>query len=66
MTHLVNHLGHFPMGLGAARLHTTVQEHHDLPEADDLKSDIFGAPNLQVGQGLACALFKIQDCFFRA
>ncbi|KAL8608299.1 hypothetical protein ACOMHN_042166 [Nucella lapillus] len=48
MTHLVNHLGHFPMGLGAARLHTTVQEHSDLPEADDLKSDIFGAPNLQL------------------
>ncbi|XP_076442581.1 ral GTPase-activating protein subunit alpha-1-like isoform X3 [Babylonia areolata] len=48
MTHLVNHLGHFPMGLGAARLHTTVQEHSDLPEADDLKPDIFGAPNLQL------------------
>ncbi|XP_070180609.1 ral GTPase-activating protein subunit alpha-1-like isoform X3 [Littorina saxatilis] len=48
MTHLVNHLGHFPMGLGAARLHTTVQEHHDLPEAEDLKADIFNAPNLQL------------------
>ena len=70
MTHLVNHLGHFPMGLGAARLHTTVQEHHDLPEADDLKSDIFEAPNLQVCQhfqpsaSLYCLRFKIQFYFW--
>ncbi|KAK7504780.1 hypothetical protein BaRGS_00003808 [Batillaria attramentaria] len=50
MTHLVNHLGHFPMGLGAARLHTTVQEHNDLPDIteDDLKPDIFSAPNVQL------------------
>ncbi|XP_025103645.1 ral GTPase-activating protein subunit alpha-1-like isoform X4 [Pomacea canaliculata] len=50
MTHLVNHLSHFPMGLGAARLHSTIQEHHDLPDMieDDLKPDIFGAPNVQL------------------
>ncbi|XP_059157319.1 ral GTPase-activating protein subunit alpha-1-like isoform X3 [Physella acuta] len=49
MTHLVNHMSHFPMGSGAARLHTTVQEHHDLPEyvEEDLKPDIFTAPNVQ-------------------
>ncbi|CAG5136422.1 unnamed protein product, partial [Candidula unifasciata] len=49
MTHLVNHLSHFPMGSGAARLHTTVQEHHDLPDYfdDDLKPEIFSAPNVQ-------------------
>lgn len=50
MTHLVNHMSHFPMGSGAARLHTTVQEHHDLPEyvEEDLKPEIFSAPNVQV------------------
>ncbi|CAG5132354.1 unnamed protein product, partial [Candidula unifasciata] len=49
MTHLVNHMSHFPMGSGAARLHTTVQEHHDLPEyiEDDLRPEIFNAPNVQ-------------------
>ncbi|CAL1547567.1 unnamed protein product [Lymnaea stagnalis] len=49
MSHLVNHLSHFPMGSGAARLHTTVQEHHDLPEyvEEDLRPEIFNAPNVQ-------------------
>ncbi|BFZ11585.1 hypothetical protein BsWGS_14624 [Bradybaena similaris] len=49
MTHLVNHLSHFPMGSGPARLHTTVQEHHDLPEYfdEDLRPEIFSAPNVQ-------------------
>lgn len=53
MTHLVNHMSHFPMGSGAARLHTTVQEHHDLPEyiEDDLRPEIFNAPNVQVSVG---------------
>ncbi|KAH9496143.1 Ral GTPase-activating protein subunit alpha-1 [Bulinus truncatus] len=49
MSHLVNHMSHFPMGSGAARLHTTVQEHHDLPEyvEEDLRTEIFNAPNVQ-------------------
>ncbi|KAI8784564.1 ral GTPase-activating protein subunit alpha-2 isoform X1, partial [Biomphalaria glabrata] len=49
MSHLVNHMSHFPMGSGAARLHTTVQEHHDLPEyvEEDLRTEIFSAPNVQ-------------------
>ncbi|GAB1601381.1 ral GTPase-activating protein subunit alpha-1-like isoform X7 [Argonauta hians] len=49
MTHLVNHLSHFPMGDGAAKLSSCVQEHHDLPEfsANDLKPEIFQATNVQ-------------------
>lgn len=50
MTHLVNHLNHFPMGSGAARLNSNVQEHHDIPNYldEELKPDIFSAPNVQV------------------
>ncbi|KAK3764075.1 hypothetical protein RRG08_046540 [Elysia crispata] len=50
MSHLVNHMSHFPMGSGAARLHTTVQEHHDLAEyiEEDLRPEIFNAPNVQL------------------
>ncbi|GFO04867.1 ral GTPase-activating protein subunit alpha-1, partial [Plakobranchus ocellatus] len=50
MSHLVNHMSHFPMGSGAARLHTTVQEHHDLTEyvEEDLRPEIFNAPNVQL------------------
>ncbi|XP_041353753.1 ral GTPase-activating protein subunit alpha-1-like isoform X2 [Gigantopelta aegis] len=49
MTHLVNHLCHFPMGSGAVRLNSNTQEHHDLPNfsEDELKSDIFSAHNIQ-------------------
>ncbi|XP_035826426.1 ral GTPase-activating protein subunit alpha-1 [Aplysia californica] len=49
MSHLVHHMSHFPMGSGAARLHTLVQEHHDLPDylEDDLRPEIFQAPNVQ-------------------
>ncbi|XP_067682813.1 ral GTPase-activating protein subunit alpha-1-like isoform X5 [Haliotis asinina] len=49
MTHLVNHLNHFPMGSGAARLNSNVQEHHDIPNYvdEELKPDIFSAPNVQ-------------------
>ncbi|XP_036363522.1 ral GTPase-activating protein subunit alpha-1 isoform X5 [Octopus sinensis] len=49
MTHLVNHLSHFPMGDGAAKLSSCVQEHHDLPEFcdNDLKPEIFQATNVQ-------------------
>lgn len=50
MNHLVNHLCHFPMGIGASRLSSSVSEFHDIIETnlDDLKSDIFTAPNVQV------------------
>ena len=48
MSHMTNHLGHFPIGHGAARLHSTVQEHEDLSEAEDFNTGIFEAPNVQV------------------
>lgn len=48
--HLVNHLGHFPMGIGAARLSSLVVELDDVPgiESDELSSAIFQAPNIQL------------------
>ena len=45
-------MGHFPMGGGAARMHSAVQEHHDATDiepAEDLNESIFQAPNVQVG-----------------
>ncbi|CAG9813221.1 unnamed protein product [Phaedon cochleariae] len=50
LAHLVTHLGHFPMAIGAARLSSLVVEHDDVPDlpADDLSSSIFSAPNIQL------------------
>lgn len=48
--HLINHLGHFPMGIGAARLSSLVVELDDVPgiDGDELSSAIFQAPNIQL------------------
>lgn len=48
--HLINHLGHFPMGIGAARLSSLVVELDDVPgiDGDELSSAIFHAPNIQL------------------
>ncbi|XP_034941098.1 probable Rho GTPase-activating protein CG5521 isoform X3 [Chelonus insularis] len=48
--HLINYLGHFPMGIGAARLSSTVVELDDVPgiDGDELSSAIFHAPNIQL------------------
>ena len=48
--HLVNHLGHFPMGIGAARLSSMVVEHDDVSglSSDELSAEVFSAPNVQV------------------
>ncbi|KAL1487986.1 hypothetical protein ABEB36_015366 [Hypothenemus hampei] len=50
LAHLVNHLGHFPMTIGAARLSSLVAEHDDVPNlsSDDLSNVIFSAPNVQL------------------
>lgn len=50
LTHLVTHLGHFPMAIGAARLSSLVVEHDDVPDlnSDELSADIFSAPNIQL------------------
>ncbi|XP_071163714.1 ral GTPase-activating protein subunit alpha-1-like isoform X41 [Mytilus edulis] len=49
INHLVNHLCHFPMGSGASRINSSIQEFHDWEDmtCDDLKSDLFFSPNLQ-------------------
>lgn len=60
--HLVNHLGHFPMGIGAARLSSMVVEHDDVPglSADELSAEVFSAPNIQVRAGLVNNCCKYQ------
>lgn len=50
LAHLVTHLGHFPMAIGAARLSSLVVEHDDVPNliSDELSASIFTAPNIQL------------------
>lgn len=59
LAHLVNHLGHFPMAIGAARLSSLVAEHDDVPNlsSDDLSNVIFSVPNIQVSK---CVILKIK------
>ncbi|GAB6020527.1 hypothetical protein CHUAL_003210 [Chamberlinius hualienensis] len=51
MTHLVNHLNHFPMGIGASRLTSMLNENDDNPgvsvSSDDLSLEVFNLPNVQ-------------------
>ncbi|XP_046445727.1 ral GTPase-activating protein subunit alpha-1-like isoform X1 [Daphnia pulex] len=49
MEHLIIHLGHFPMGIGAARLSSMVCEHDDLPhfQGDELSAELFHSPSVQ-------------------
>lgn len=49
MYNLINHLGHFPMGIGASRLSSLVNEHDDVPNltGDELSAEVFHAPNVQ-------------------
>lgn len=51
LTHLLNLLGHFPFGCGAAQMGSVVREYHDCPSLqhlDELSSDIFDSPRVQV------------------
>ncbi|KAK4884388.1 hypothetical protein RN001_000659 [Aquatica leii] len=50
LNHLVTHLGHFPMAIGAPRLSSLVVEHDDVPNlvSDELSANIFTAPNIQL------------------
>ncbi|KAM6163774.1 ral GTPase-activating protein subunit alpha-2 [Rhynchocyon petersi] len=50
MTHLVNHLGHYPLSGGPAMLHSLISENHDNAHVDslELSSEVFGSPNLQL------------------
>ncbi|KAK7142661.1 hypothetical protein R3I94_012118 [Phoxinus phoxinus] len=49
ISHLVNHLGHYPMSGGPATLTSQVCENQDNPysESADLAPELFDAPNLQ-------------------
>ncbi|XP_034238105.1 probable Rho GTPase-activating protein CG5521 isoform X3 [Thrips palmi] len=50
LMHMLNHVGHFPMAIGAARLSSMVVEHDDVPglSPDELSVQIFSAPNIQL------------------
>ena len=51
LTHLLNLLGHFPFGCGAAQLSSTVKEHHDSPSLlhlEEMSTEVFDSPRLQV------------------
>ncbi|XP_060517842.1 probable Rho GTPase-activating protein CG5521 isoform X2 [Cylas formicarius] len=51
LAHIVGHLGHFPMAVGAARLSSLVSEYDDVPNyapSDNLTFNIFLAPNVQL------------------
>ena len=50
MMHIVNHLGHYPLGAGPSRVDSSISEHEDNPnvDADELSPSIFSAPNVQV------------------
>ena len=52
LTHLLNLLGHFPFGCGAAQMSSVVTEYHDSPSLqhlDELSTEIFDSPRVQVG-----------------
>ncbi|XP_025057749.1 ral GTPase-activating protein subunit alpha-2 isoform X1 [Alligator sinensis] len=50
MTHLVNHLGHYPLSGGPAILHSLISENHEnsYVESSELSSEVFRSPNLQL------------------
>ncbi|XP_036810606.1 ral GTPase-activating protein subunit alpha-1 isoform X7 [Oncorhynchus mykiss] len=68
ITHLVNHLGHYPMSGGPATLTSHVCENMDNPysESPDLAPELFDGPNLQffVLNGttlLSCLQIRAED-----
>merc|ERR1719419_571333 len=50
LSHLVNHLHHFPQAIGAASLSSQVSEHDDVPTllGEELTMDTFQSPNIQL------------------
>lgn len=50
LTHLVTHLGHFPMAIGAGGLSSLVIECDDIPDlySEEISTQIFTIPNVQV------------------
>ena len=51
LMHMVNHMGHYPLGAGPSRVDSLISEHEDNPnvDAEELSPSIFSAPNVQVG-----------------
>ena len=49
--HMVNHMGHYPLGAGPSRVDSLISEREDNPnvDADELSPCIFNASNVQVG-----------------
>ncbi|KAJ7379788.1 hypothetical protein OS493_012534 [Desmophyllum pertusum] len=49
LTHMVNHMGHYPLGAGPSRVDSLISEHEDNSnvETDELSPCIFNAPNVQ-------------------
>ncbi|KAM4853733.1 ral GTPase-activating protein subunit alpha-1 isoform 2-T2 [Thomomys bottae] len=49
ITHLVNHLGHYPMSGGPAMLTSQICENHDnhYSESNELSPELFESPNIQ-------------------
>uniref|UniRef100_A0ACB8EBX7 Ral GTPase-activating protein subunit alpha-2 n=1 Tax=Sphaerodactylus townsendi TaxID=933632 RepID=A0ACB8EBX7_9SAUR len=50
MTHLVNHLGHYPLSGGPAVLHSLLSENHNncYVDSSELSSEVFRSPDLQL------------------
>ncbi|KAG1693961.1 Ral GTPase-activating protein subunit alpha-1 [Nymphon striatum] len=52
MYHLINHLNHFPIGLGASRLNSMVNENDDISftgtNQEELSTDIFNSSTVQL------------------
>ena len=55
LMHIVNHIGHYPLGAGPSRVDSLISEHEDNPnvDTDELSASIFNAPNVQVSFLLA-------------
>lgn len=49
-SHIMNHLWHFPLGVGAQRLSSLVVEGDDVPglTGDELSSEVFLSPHVQL------------------
>ncbi|XP_022790933.1 ral GTPase-activating protein subunit alpha-2-like, partial [Stylophora pistillata] len=49
LMHMVNHMGHYPLGAGPSRVDSLISEHEDNQnvDTDELSASIFNAPNVQ-------------------
>ncbi|XP_068249956.1 ral GTPase-activating protein subunit alpha-2 isoform X1 [Palaemon carinicauda] len=62
-SHVMNHLWHFPLGVGAQRLSSLVVEGDDVPglSGDELSSEVFLSPHIQLfALNQSCLLSLVQ------